>query len=172
MSLPTQRRIIQNAWVVPNLEQACLKWVEEMGVGPFFVSEFDMDVFSFIEYRGEPSELCLKVAVAHAGNLQIELIESKTPKSAYRDVVAEGCGGFHHMCVSTEDFEADRKYFEALGYTAATMGRISDLEFAYYDTRALFGCMLEVVTRTQSFEERHQEIPNSSENWDGENPIR
>ena len=35
MSLPTQRRIIQNAWVVPNLEQACLKWVEEMGVGPF-----------------------------------------------------------------------------------------------------------------------------------------
>ena len=137
MSLPTQRRIIQNAWVVPNLEQACLKWVEEMGVGPFFVSEFDMDVFSFIEYRGEPSELCLKVAVAHAGNLQIELIESKTPKSAYRDVVAEGCGGFHHMCVSTQDFEADRKYFEALGYNAATIGRISDLEFAFYDTRAL-----------------------------------
>ena len=107
----TQRRIIQNAWVVPNLEQACLKWVEEMGVGPFFVSEFDMDVFSFIEYRGEPSELCLKVAVAHAGNLQIELIESKTPKSTYRDVVAEGYSGFHHMCVSTEDFEADRKHF-------------------------------------------------------------
>ena len=131
-----------------------------------------MDVFSFIEYRGEPSELCLKVAVAHAGNLQIELIESKTPKSAYRDVVAEGCGGFHHMCVSTEDFEADRKYFEALGYTAATMGRISDLEFAYYDTRALLGCMFEVVTRTQTFEERYQEIANSSENWDGENPIR
>jgi len=172
MSLPTQRRIIQNAWVVPNLEQACLKWVEEMGVGPFFVSEFDMDVFSFIEYRGEPSELCLKVAVAHAGNLQIELVESKTSKSAYRDVVAEGYSGFHHMCVSTEDFEADRKYFEALGYTAATMGRISDLEFAYYDTRALLGCMFEVVTRTQSFEERYQEIANSSENWDGENPIR
>ena len=56
-----------------------------------------------------------KVAVTHAGNLQIELIESKTTKSAYRDVVAEGCSGFHHVCVSTEDFEADRKYFEALG---------------------------------------------------------
>ena len=57
-------------------------------------------------------------------------------------------------------------------FTAATMGRISDLEFAYYDTRALLGCMFEVVTRTQSFEERYQEIANSSENWDGENPIR
>ena len=56
MSLPTQRRIIQSAWVVRNIEQACLKWVEEMGVGPFFVSEFDMDVFSFIEYRGETSD--------------------------------------------------------------------------------------------------------------------
>ena len=41
------------------------------GVGPFFVSEFDMDIFSFIEYRGGTSELSLKVAVAHAGNLQI-----------------------------------------------------------------------------------------------------
>ncbi len=47
-----------------------------------------MEVFSFIEYRGETSELSLKVAVAHAGNLQIELIEFKTPTSAYRDVVA------------------------------------------------------------------------------------
>ena len=82
MSLPTRRRIIQNAWVGPNSEQACLKWFEEMGVGPFFISEFDMDVFSFIEYRGEISELCLKVAVAHAGDLQIELIEYKAPKSA------------------------------------------------------------------------------------------
>ena len=79
MSLPAQRRIIQNAWVVPNIEQACLKWIEEIGVGPFFVSEFGMDVFSFIEYRGGTSELSLKVAVAHAGNLQIELIESRPP---------------------------------------------------------------------------------------------
>ena len=47
-----------------------------------------MEVFSFIEYRGETSELSLKVAVAHAGNLQIELIEFKTPTSAYRDFVA------------------------------------------------------------------------------------
>ena len=76
------------------------------------------------------------------------------------------------MCVLTEDFEADRKYFEALGYTAATQGRIFDLEFAYYDTRPLLGCMFEVVTRTQSFEARYQEIAHASENWDGENPIR
>jgi hypothetical protein len=68
------------------------------------------------------------------------------------------------MCVLTEDFEADRKYFEALGYTAATQGRIFDLEFAYYDTRPLLGCMFEVVTRTQSFEARYQEIANASEN--------
>ena len=76
------------------------------------------------------------------------------------------------MCVSTEDFEADRKYFEALVYTAASLGRISDLESTYYDTRPLLGCMFEVVTRTQSFSQRDQEIANASENWDGENPIR
>ena len=40
--------------------------------------------------------------MAHTGNIQIALIESKTPHSAWRDVVAEECSDFHHMCVSTE----------------------------------------------------------------------
>ena len=70
-----------------------------------------MDVFSLIEFRGETSELC-KVAVARAGNFQIELIESKTSKSTYTDFLAEDYSGFHHMCVSTEDFEADRRQKE------------------------------------------------------------
>ena len=172
MDLPVCRKIIQNAWVVQDVEEACLRWAGDMGVGPFFINEFDMDVFDYVDYRGKSSELRLKVGVAHAGNVQIELIESKTKRSAYRDLVPEGCSGFHHMCVSTLDFEADRNYFEALGYVSATRGRMGDLEFAYYDTRSLFGCMFEVVTRTREFEERYEMIALSARNWDGKDPVR
>ena len=33
---PTDRTVFQNAWVVDDVETACMKWVNEMGVGPFF----------------------------------------------------------------------------------------------------------------------------------------
>ena len=38
---PTDRTVFQNAWVVDDVEATCMKWVREMGVGPFFVSDVD-----------------------------------------------------------------------------------------------------------------------------------
>ena len=37
---PTNRTVFQNAWVVSDLESACMKWVNQMGIGPFFVSNY------------------------------------------------------------------------------------------------------------------------------------
>ena len=80
--------------------------------------------------------------------------------------------GFHHMCVWTQDFEADRDYFEKLGYPAANTGNTGVLDFAYFDTRPLMGCMLEVITRLDAVEERFAMIAEAAKNWDGSNPIR
>ncbi len=76
------------------------------------------------------------------------------------------------MCVWTDDIDADTEYFERLGYAAANRGAVGDIEFAYYDTRPLMGCMLEVVTRGPSIIERFAQIAKAAENWDGKDPIR
>lgn len=172
MNKPTDRTVFQNAWVVDDIEAACMRWVNEMGVGPFFLNEYPEGFFSEITYRGEASDLSMKVAIAQAGPVQIELIEPLTDISAYRDSVPAGSEGFHHMCVWTLDFEADKNYFEKLGYPAANTGKIRDNDFAYFDTRPLMGCMLEVITKNPATEARFAMIAETAANWDGKDPIR
>jgi hypothetical protein len=172
MDKPTDRTIFQNAWVVEDVEAASMKWVNELGVGPFFMSEYHPHSFENLTYRGQPAELAMKIAVAQAGPVQIELIQPITENCAYRDSFPVGTSGFHHMCVWTLDFEADHNYFAALGYEAANTGSTGNIDFAYYDTRPLMGCMLEVVTKTSAVEERFAQIAAASINWDGKDPIR
>jgi len=171
MDKPTDRTIFQNAWVVDDVEAACLRWVDQLGVGPFFVTEY-RNLFTDVRYRGEPAALDMIVALAQAGPVQIELIQPLVDRCAYRDSVPAGTTALHHLCVWTHDIEADSAYFDALGYPTANRGRAGDVEFAYYDTRPLLGCMLEVVTRKDSVVERFATIARAAEGWDGRDPIR
>ena len=66
MDNPAMRPIFQNAWVVDDLEAACMQWVKQLGVGPFFVTEYT-NQFEQVEYRGQPAELSMTVALAQAG---------------------------------------------------------------------------------------------------------
>ena len=172
MKKPTDRTVFQNAWVVRDIEIACLRWADEMGVGPFFLNEYPTGTFSDVTYRGEPADLAMKVAIAQAGPVQIELIEPITEQCAYRDSVPKGSEGFHHMCVWTLDFDADRSYFESFGYETANSGRIKSNDFAYFDTRPLMGCMLEVITQNPQTQARFAMIAEAAKDWDGKDPIR
>jgi hypothetical protein len=98
MNRPTDRSVFQNAWVVDDLNAAMGRWVDEMGVGPFFVAEHGPQLTE-LQYRGQPSELSMRVALAQAGPVQIELIQPTTNNAcAYRDSVPPGTVGFHHVC--------------------------------------------------------------------------
>ena len=171
-NLPTDRTIFQNAWVVDDVVAEANRWVEQFGVGPFFLADYEGRL-NDVTYRGKPSELSMKVAIAQAGNVQIELIEPTTDAPcAYRDSVELGTIGFHHMCVWTHDIDADTAYFAGLGYEAATTGDAGRTRFAYYDTRALMGCMLEVVEFHPGIKERFDQIAAAAVDWDGTDPIR
>lgn len=167
---PTDRTVFQNAWVVPDLEAAIGRWVDQLGVGPFYVMV--QDRLTEVTYRGAPAELSMRVALAQAGPVQVELIEQTSDgPSAYRDSVPAGEMGFHHLCVWTHDIDADADYFDSLGYPAATLGR-SGARFGYFDTRPLLGCMLEVVEYQPRIEAMFGAIADAAVDWDGADPIR
>ena len=167
---PLRRAFFQNAWVVEDVEVACRRWAKELGVGPFFISEY-RGVFDQVRYRGEPGELDMIVALAQNGPVQIELIQPLVARCAYRDSVPEGTA-FHHMCVWSEDVGADIAYFDSLGYAAANTASVRGIEFAYFDTRPLLGCMLEVVTLNSGTQARFAEIAAAGSEWDGEEIFR
>jgi hypothetical protein len=115
----------------------------------------------------------MRVALAQAGPLQIELVEPRTLKSVYRESVPTGSGsGFHHMCKWSDEFEEELTYFQGLGYDIVTRGRTRSTVFAYLDTRASLGCMLEIVPRTPKVEAKFAQIAEAARDWRGEEPLR
>ncbi len=167
---PLHRQFFQNAWVVDDVEASIHRWSTELGIGPFFVTEY-RNLFSDVRYHGQPAELEMIVALAQNGPMQIELIQPLVDQCAYRDSVTHGTG-FHHMCVWSDSVPDDIAYFANLGYPAANSASVGPVDFAYFDTRSMLGCMLEVVTKNPNTEARFAEIAAAGANWDGMNPIR
>lgn len=173
MILPTDRTVFQNAWVVTDLEAAIQRWTEVMKVGPFFMLDHSDDIVD-VRHRGQTGSMSMKLALAQAGPVQIELIEVKSDgPNCYRDIYKPGQGGFHHMCVWTDDIDADNRYYEENGFAIATQGRVEgSIRFAYYDTFDALGGMIEVMERTPEVEGIFELIRASSIDWDGSDPIR
>lgn len=162
--------LMQNCWVVPDLEKAMQQWLS-MGVGPFFRRDAD---YPDALYRGRPEPLAFKGALAQAGPVQIELIQqtSKGP-SAYRDIVPEGGSGFHHMCRIVHDVAGEIARLRARGIEMASEFRsVGGAQVAYADTRREMGCMLELVPAEPVLIHLFRDVAQAARYWDGSDPIR
>ena len=51
-------------------------------------------------------------------------------------------------------------------------GSLGITKFAYFDTRSVMGCMLEIATKNEEVEAFTKVITDAGKNWDGSNPIR
>ncbi len=165
--------VFQNSYVVPNIEAAMQHWVQHFGVGPFyFYSHLDLGP---VTYRGTPATLDASFALAQAGDIEIELIQQHNDgDSAYRDVFAPDQGGFHHIGVWCEDFDAALAHYEGLSYTAVTTGGAPDIggRFAYVDTRVDMGIMVELVEKRQDLVDFQIMLTEAARDWDGTDPVR
>ncbi|MDE0842079.1 MAG: VOC family protein [Porticoccaceae bacterium] len=168
---PLQRSIFQNAWVVDDIEAACHSWVKNFAVGPFYIYQFG-NSFKDVIYRGAPGQFEIVLALAQAGPLQIELIQPVSQPSVYRDSVPAGSMGFHHVCAWTDDIDADSAHFQAINCPSVCSAASGSVRFAYFDTRAIIGCMFEVVTKTSDMVALFQQVSDAAIDWDGRNPVR
>ena len=161
---------VQNCWVVANIDDAMQGWLAA-GVGPFFRHDSH---YPEALYRGTPVPLSFKCALAQAGPVQIELIEQTSPgPSAYRDIVAEGQSGFHHMCRIVDDVDREVDALAARGIKVATeFSPMPGMRVVYADTRPEIGCMLEVVPALPVLLSLQWTVAEAAKNWDGRDPIR
>ncbi len=164
----------QSAWVVDDIEVAARQWAEYSGVGPFFVAEYLEDTLVDTQYRGKVSPITMKTALAQAGDIQIELIQpTGACNNIYRDTVPSGKPGFHHIALWTSDLEADLASYFAQGFEVAARGRAGPgIGFAYVDTSATLGHMIELVEDAAEIRSVFKMVTDASRNWDGSDPVR
>ncbi|MFM5929774.1 MAG: VOC family protein [Novosphingobium sp.] len=167
------RHFMQAAFMVDDLEAACMNWIRTTGIGPFLLVPHV--VLAEYDYHGRKSQgLDFSVALAQSGGVQIELIQQHCDSpSAYRDTIAKGQGGFHHFAVYTPDYDGTYRHYKDQGFVSSVDGVFGKMRFSYFDTSAAIGCMVELVEEDPDQTEFFKRVAAAAEGWDGvSDPIR
>lgn len=167
----TNRSVIQQAFVVSDIDAAMERWTTTFGVGPFFCNR-DVQVED-PRYRGEPATFRFAGALAQAGPVQIELIQRLDDEpSCYRDLYPGDTEGFHHVAVFVDDLDAEIERYTAQGFEVAFSGVSRGMRFAYVDTSSALGIMVELLEDVPIVRASFAMIAEAGRDWDGTDPVR
>src|SRR6218665_565440 len=168
--------IRQVASLVPDIEAAMDYWSSVLGVGPWYYNP-KVPIKNFT-YRGESFEPHNSVALANAGGLQIELLQTRNDvPSMYRDFLRAGLTGVQHVAYWTEDFDADLARALAAGFTVCMGGEVGENgRFVYFEDRPHPGSgpgttiALSEVGGPKG--KLFRLIREAAQGWDGRDPVR
>ncbi len=134
--------------VVADLEAACRRYSTLWDCGPWRVYTYGPDLLSHQEFRGEPSQFSVRIAL-NSTTPQIELLEPLVGPSVYHDWLERRGEGLHHLAVYVDDADGAIASFASAGYDVIQEGRgfgvDGDGAFVYFDTEHDLGYLLEVV---------------------------
>ena len=165
-------RIVQNGYVVRDLDSAIFRWNRIVGIGPFFVNnKADHPAF---ECRGAKSSASLRSALSQAGDVQIELIQPMdSAPSIFRETLDSVGEGLHHVKIETGGYDAQYARFIRNGFSPAMQGEITGLvRFSFFDTCAELGHFTEISETFGSASERDVLITEICRKWDGVGLVR
>jgi hypothetical protein len=160
--------IVQNAYVVRDLEKACARFHARYRIGPF-VGGTDFELSSHA-YRGEPAApVTVRGVFVQAGPLNVELLQlmSDAP-SAFHDMFPTGGEGFHHVAMFCNDYEHERDAWAAADCMVASEFALPwGPRFCYIDARREFGHMIELYPEDTVIRDMYRQAREAADGWDG-----
>jgi hypothetical protein len=167
-------RQMQMAWVVNDLDQALRYWTAELGVGPFVVFEGSVGNRKVL-HRGCQTGFDMSLAFSYIGDMQIEVIAPLNDEpSPYREFLASGREGLHHLGFWPEDFDGACREIERVGFVEACSIYQPDgtKSASYYDAPPQFGTMVELIPMTAQRRDYFGRIRALVDGWNGSDAIR
>lgn len=168
--------IRQVAYLVPDIEAAMGYWSGTLGIGPWYYNP-QVPIRNYT-YRGERYEPHNSVALANAGGLQIELLQTRNDvPSMYRDFLRAGHVGAQHFAYWTENFDADLARAQEAGFKVCMSGEVGENgRFVYFeDGRGPGnhpGTTIELSEVAGPKGKLFRIIREAAQQWDGSNPVR
>jgi Glyoxalase/Bleomycin resistance protein/Dioxygenase superfamily len=89
MPAPVFTETLQISVVVRDLEQAMRTYVEEYGIGPWDIYEFNSETVREMRESGQSVERSWRLALANVGQVQWELIQPLDDESVYARFLSE-----------------------------------------------------------------------------------
>jgi methylmalonyl-CoA/ethylmalonyl-CoA epimerase len=142
-------QINQIALVVRDLDAALRRYWETLGVGPWKVYTYGSPLVREMTYRGRPHEYRMRLALAQVGPLVIELLQPLSGDNIYVEHLDRKGEGLHHVGIFVPSFDQAVAQAQQQGFSVLQSGRgygrWGDGGFAYLDTEAMFGVILELI---------------------------
>lgn len=164
--------IVQNAYVVADLEAACAQFHEAYGIGPF-IGGGEAELSEHV-YRGSPAApIRLTGVFVQSGQMNVELVQvlSEGP-CAFTEMYPSGQQGFHHAAMFCEVYERQRDALVAAGYPVVSEFKVGlGAQICYVDTRSLNGHFLELYPEDLIIRAMYEHARLASVDWDGNGPL-
>jgi hypothetical protein len=143
---PAFTETLQIALVVRDLEAAMRTYVDEYGVGPWDIYEFNPGNVKDMREDGQPVERSWRLAIAQVGQVQWELIEPLDDESIYARFLAEKGEGVHHVGVAAPGFDETIAAQAEKGNGVVLGGEYNGIRFAYLATDRDLGVITEIFS--------------------------
>ena len=134
MREPLFTETLQIAIVVRDLEATMRTYVEEYGIGPWQVYEFDPDKVAPLHEGEPPADSAWRVAVTMVGSVQWELVQPLDERSIYAEFLATKGEGLHHVAVGGTAYRETLDGMRAKGRRVLLGGVYEGATFAYLST--------------------------------------
>ena len=134
MREPVFTETLQISMVVHDLEATMRIYVDEYGIGPWEIYDFNPDTMTKAEKDGQPTDAASRIAVTMVGTLQWELIQPLDDKSMYAEFLATKGEGLHHVAVGTASYGDALQTIEAKGRRVLQGGIYNGVTFSYMST--------------------------------------
>ena len=144
MREPVFTGTLQVSVVVPDLDAAMRTYVEEYGIGPWHIYEFDPANVEGMHEDGQPVERSWRLALANLGEVQWELVEPQDDDSVYARFLAEHGPGVHHVGVAVADYERTLADLGDRGHQVLLGGTYNGVTFSYLSTDRDLGVVTEI----------------------------
>ncbi|MFN4020402.1 MAG: VOC family protein [Erythrobacter sp.] len=168
------RAVRQLAYKVNDLEAAVAAHHRRFGSGPFFVLRHVALAAS--HHRGVARPFDHSSAYGQWGDVMVELVVQHNPDpSALHDMFAHGSQteGLHHAALIVDDLHAEIARFATEGAPLAQLSvTAGGTVFAFLDTRASLGHMLELYEPTAQITGFYDFVAQAAQGWDGTDVLR
>jgi methylmalonyl-CoA/ethylmalonyl-CoA epimerase len=151
---PVFTQTVQIGIVVRDLDAAMRKYVDDYGIGPWKIYEFNPGNAKDLREYGQPVKRSWRLAIAMVGQLQWELIEPLDNEGIYARFLAEKGGGVHHIAVAAQSFDEMLAMEAERGIDVVLSGEFEGVRVAYLGTDRDLGVLLEIFSGMPNLEQK------------------
>lgn len=133
--------------LVDDIEKAARNLEKMIGIGPFRILEPE---YRDTTYNGKPAKFKVKIALAKAGPIDVELMQPIQGETIYDNYIKRKGYGIHHIGIKTGNIEQTEKEMNEKGFRIVQSGNRPGVKWAYLDTEQRTGLIIELHEKKET----------------------